>query len=148
MSVVDGTIWQMVTVEAIRKLARSLPRTEEAIVRDRLKYRVRGLVYVALSQDETDMGFAYPKHERDALIASDPAKFHRPAPSDERLPKKVAADWNTPQWSEPDIRPGLPGSDGASRRCTRRRYNNGIGLLARPAIHPSDSPQPPNNIRF
>ncbi len=124
MSVVDGTIWQMVTVEAIRKLARSLPRTEEAIVRDRLKYRVRGLVYVALSQDETDMGFAYPKHERDALIATDPAKFHRPAPSDERfnwvqvwldqideeemrelvvdawrmvVPKKVAADWNTPK---------------------------------------------------
>ncbi len=85
MSVVDGTIWQMVTVEAIRKLARSLPRTEEAIVRDRLKYRVRGLVYVALAQDETDMGFAYPKHERDALIATDPAKFHRPAPSDERF---------------------------------------------------------------
>jgi hypothetical protein len=74
----------MVTVDAIRQLARSLPRTEEAIVRDRLKYRVRGLVYVALSQDETDMGFAYPKQERDALIASDPAKFHRPIPSDER----------------------------------------------------------------
>src|SRR6476619_6992694 len=68
----------MVTVEAIRKLARSLPRTEEAIVRDRLKYRVRGLVYVALSQDETDMGVAYPKHERDALIATDPAKFPSP----------------------------------------------------------------------
>jgi hypothetical protein len=74
----------MVTVDAIRQLARTLPRTEEAIVRDRLKYRVRGLVYVALSRDETDMGFAYPKLERDALIASDPAKFHRPAPADER----------------------------------------------------------------
>ena len=110
----------MVTVDEIRQLARSLPRTEEAIVRDRLKYRVRGLVYVALSRDETDMGFAYPKHERDALIASDPVKFHRPAPADERfnwvhvwldqideqemaelvvdawrmvVPKKVAADW-------------------------------------------------------
>jgi hypothetical protein len=84
VSVVGGTIWQMVTVAAIRQLARSLPRTEEAVVRDRLKYRVRGLVYVALSRDETDMGFAYPKLERDALIASDPAKFHRPAPADER----------------------------------------------------------------
>ena len=117
---VNGTICRMVTVDAIRQLARSLPRTEEAVVRDRLKYRVRGLVYVALSQDETDMGFAYPKQERDALIASDPAKFHRPVPSDERfnwvrvwldqideeemrelvvdawrmvVPKKVAADW-------------------------------------------------------
>jgi hypothetical protein len=110
----------MVTVDAIRQLARSLPRTEEAVVRDRLKYRVRGLVYVALSRDETDMGFAYPKLERDALIASDPTKFHRPAPADERynwvhvwldqideqemaelvvdawrmvVPKKVAAAW-------------------------------------------------------
>jgi hypothetical protein len=120
VSVVSGTILRMVTVDAIRQLARSLPRTEEAVVRDRVKYRVRGLVYVALSQDETDMGFAYPKAERDALIASDPAKFHRPVPSDERfnwvrvwldqideeemrelvvdawrmvVPKKVAADW-------------------------------------------------------
>ena len=75
----------MVTVAAISQLARSLPRTEEAVVHDRLKYRVRGLVYVALSRDETDMGFAYPKHERDALIASDPLKFHRPVPSDERF---------------------------------------------------------------
>jgi hypothetical protein len=118
--VVGGTILPMVTVAAIRELARSLPRTEEAVVRDRLKYRVRGLVYVALSRDETDMGFAYPKLERDALIASDPTKFHRPAPSDERynwvqvwldqideqemrelvvdawrmvVPKKVAAEW-------------------------------------------------------
>lgn len=115
------TILAMVTVAAISQLARSLPRTEEAVVRDRLKYRVRGLVYVALSQDETDMGFAYPKHERDALIASDPAKFHRPAPSDERynwvrvwleqlddeemrelvvdawrmvVPKRLAAEWS------------------------------------------------------
>jgi len=34
----------MVTVDDVRQLALSLPRTEEALVRDRVKFRVRGLV--------------------------------------------------------------------------------------------------------
>ncbi len=51
----------MVTVEDVRRLALSLPRTEEALVRDRVKFRVRGLVYVAFSRDETLMGFGYPE---------------------------------------------------------------------------------------
>ncbi|MGQ0841871.1 MmcQ/YjbR family DNA-binding protein [Actinokineospora sp.] len=75
----------MVTVRAIRELARSLPRTEEALVRDRVKFRVRGLVYVALSPDETQMGFGYPKAERAALVAAEPAVFFLPIPSDERF---------------------------------------------------------------
>lgn len=74
----------MVTVEDIRAIARGLPRSEEAYVRDRLKYRVRRIVYLALSRDETIMGFAYPREERDALVASDPAKFLPPEPVDER----------------------------------------------------------------
>ncbi len=74
----------MVTVEDVRRLALSLPRTEEALVRDRVKFRVRGLVYVAFSRDETLMGFGFPKDERTALVASEPEKFLMPIPSDER----------------------------------------------------------------
>lgn len=74
----------MVTVDEVRRLALILPRTEEALVRDQTKFRVGRIVYVAISRDETSMGFAFPKEERAALIASDPDKFHMPIPSDER----------------------------------------------------------------
>lgn len=74
----------MITVEDVRRVALPLPRTEEALVRDRIKFRVGRIVYLAFSPDETIMGFAYPKEERAALIAAEPDKFHPPRPSDER----------------------------------------------------------------
>ncbi|MFF1799177.1 MmcQ/YjbR family DNA-binding protein [Kitasatospora sp. NPDC086009] len=74
-----------ITVEEVRTLARSLPRTEEALVRDRVKFRVRGIVYLAFSRDETVMGFAFPKEERAALVAAEPHKFLMPEPADERF---------------------------------------------------------------
>ena len=74
----------MVTVEDVRRIATSLPRTDEALVRDRVKFRVGRIVYVALSRDETIMGFGYPREERDALLASDPETFLPPERRDER----------------------------------------------------------------
>lgn len=74
----------MVTVEAVRRLALSLPRTEEALVRDRVKFRVGRIVYLSFSRDETLMGFAFPKEERAALVAAEPDKFLMPVVSDER----------------------------------------------------------------
>ena len=74
----------MTTIEAVRELALSLPRSYEALVRDRVKFRVGRIVYLAFSRDETLMGFAFPKEERDALIASEPSKFIMPKPSDRR----------------------------------------------------------------
>lgn len=68
----------MVTAEQIIALGRTLPRAEQALVHDRIKFRVRGIVFVSISTDETSMGFGYPKLERDALVASDPAKFFLP----------------------------------------------------------------------
>lgn len=53
-------------------------------MRDRVKFRVGRLVYLALSPDETLMGFAYPKEERAALVASAPARFLMPVAADER----------------------------------------------------------------
>lgn len=39
---------------------------------------------MAFSRDETVMGFAFPKEEREGLIASEPDKFILPGPSDRR----------------------------------------------------------------
>jgi hypothetical protein len=75
----------MVTVEDVRTLALTLPRTTEHLIYDRVKFRVGAIVYVAFSQDETTMGFGYPREERDALIASDPDLFFLPRPSDLRF---------------------------------------------------------------
>lgn len=74
----------MVTIEDVQALARGLPRTEEALVRDRVKFRVGRIVYLAFSRDETLMGFAFPKEEREALVGSEPDKFSMPGTSDLR----------------------------------------------------------------
>jgi hypothetical protein len=74
----------MVTIDDVRPLALSLPRSYEALVRDRVKFRVGQIVYLAFSRDESVMGFAFPKEERDALIASEPDKFLLPRKSDLR----------------------------------------------------------------
>jgi hypothetical protein len=75
----------MVTLDDVRRLATSLPRTEEHLIRDHIKFRVGRIVYLAISADETIMGFAFPKEERAALVAAEPGKFHMPRPSDERF---------------------------------------------------------------
>jgi hypothetical protein len=75
----------MVTVADVRKIALTLPRTSEHLIRDKVKFRVGAIVYVAFSQDETMMGFGYPKVERDALIASAPDVFFLPIPSELRF---------------------------------------------------------------
>ena len=74
----------MVTADDIRKVALSLPRTDEALVWDQVKFRVGRIVYVALSRDERSMGFGFPKDERAALVAAPPEKFSMPIPSDMR----------------------------------------------------------------
>ena len=74
----------MTTIEDVRALASQLPRSYEALVRDRVRFRVGRLVYLAFSHDETVMGFAFPKEERDALVASEPDKFLMPRPSELR----------------------------------------------------------------
>jgi hypothetical protein len=74
----------VVTIRDVRRLARTLPRTEEVVVADRVKFRVGRLVYVSISPDETLMGFGFPREERAALVAGEPAKFLMPMRSDER----------------------------------------------------------------
>lgn len=74
----------MVTVEEVRSLALRLPRTTEGLAGGRVKFRVGRIVYLSFSRDETVMGFAYPKEERDWLVGGEPAKFLQPVKSDLR----------------------------------------------------------------
>ncbi len=78
------TVQRVTTIDVVRKLALSLPRTTEALVRDRVKFRVGRIVWLAFSRDETLMGFAFPKEEREALVESEPDKFLLPKASDLR----------------------------------------------------------------
>jgi hypothetical protein len=75
----------VVTVDDVRAVAARLPRSKEALVRDRVKFRVGQIVYLAFSRDETIMGFAFPKDARAALVASEPEKFLLPGRSDMRF---------------------------------------------------------------
>lgn len=53
-------------------------------MRGRVKFRVGRLVYLAAARDETLLGFAFPKVEREGLVASEPDKFLMPKPADMR----------------------------------------------------------------
>ena len=75
----------MPTIEDVREIARNLPRSYEVVVRGRVKFRVGQIVYIAFSRDETQMGFAFPKEERDALVQTYPDKFRMPRESDLRF---------------------------------------------------------------
>ena len=74
----------MAVLDDVLHLGSTLERSYVATVRGRLKFRVGSIVYVAFSEDETVMGFAFPKEERDALVESDP-RFHLPGESDLRF---------------------------------------------------------------
>jgi len=74
----------MVTIDDVRRVARSLPRSEEHLVRGRVKFRVGRIVYVAFSRDEEIMGFAFPKEWRAGLVEAEPDRFLMPGRSDER----------------------------------------------------------------
>jgi len=75
----------MAGVDAVRRVALGLPRTTEHLIRDRVKFRVGRIVYLALSQDETGLGFAFPRDERAALVAAEPDRFFLPRASDLRF---------------------------------------------------------------
>ena len=80
----------MITVDDVRRVALPLPRTTEHLIRDRIKFRVKQIVYCAFSQDETLMGFAFPKEERLMLVESEPDKFLLPSQGDLRYHWVVA----------------------------------------------------------
>jgi hypothetical protein len=74
----------MATIDDVRRFAMTLPRSYEALVGGRVKFRVGRIVYLSFSRDATVMGFAFPKEERDWLIGGTPEKFMQPDRSDLR----------------------------------------------------------------
>jgi len=74
----------MVDIEDVRRITEDLPRAYEALVNDRVKFRVGRIVFAALSRDETTIGFGFPREERAALVESDPVRYFLPSASDMR----------------------------------------------------------------
>ena len=74
----------MVTIDEIRAVAETLPRSSEGLVRGRVKFRIGRIVYLSLSRDGKTMGFAFPRELREALVESEPEKFALPSASDMR----------------------------------------------------------------
>jgi hypothetical protein len=75
----------MAVIEDVWALGAGLERSYQVYVRGRLKFRVGQIVSVAFSLDEKVRGFALPKEERAALVASEPHKFRMPSASDMRF---------------------------------------------------------------
>ena len=73
-----------VTLQDVRAVASRLPRSYEAYVGGRVKFRVGRIVYLSFSRDESVMGFAFPKEEREFLIGGSPEKFMHPTRGDMR----------------------------------------------------------------
>jgi hypothetical protein len=82
---VVGVSPSVARIEDVRPLGAGLERSYEVYVRGRLNFRVEQIVYVAFSLDETVMGFAFPKEEREALVAGEPDTFRMPSASDMRF---------------------------------------------------------------
>ena len=71
-------------MDEVRAFAVTLPRSSEASVRGRIKFRIGRIVYLSFSRDGEIMGFAFPKELREALVDSEPEKFSLPSQSDLR----------------------------------------------------------------
>jgi hypothetical protein len=73
-----------VTAAEVCSFARTLPCINEGLVRGQVKFRIKRIVWLALSKDGSTMGFAFPKYLREALVHSDPEKFSLPSTGDMR----------------------------------------------------------------
>ena len=71
-------------MDEVRAFASTLPRSSEAFVRGRVKFRIGRIVWLAFSRDGATMGFAFPKEWRQALVESEPEKFSLPGAGDMR----------------------------------------------------------------
>ncbi len=133
----------MATLQDVRRIAMSLPRTSEHLIRDHTKFRVGALVYASVSADEERIGFGFPKDERAALVASEPDKFMMPLRSDERY-QWVRARLRRPRGGRAARAPHrrvvhggaeegrgqLPGQPGHRPRVSRTQYGGAVSLRA------------------
>ena len=89
----------------------SLPRTEEHLIRDYVKFRVGKIVYAAISPDETTLGFGVPERGTSAAHRQ-PAG---PVPLAETIRPEISLD------KRPHGRPG----QGRDARTDHRRVAHG-----------------------
>jgi hypothetical protein len=74
-----------VTVDAVRAVAASLPRSYEAHVRGLVKFRVGQIVFLSIAPDGSRIGCGFPKEFRQAAVDAEPEKFALPSQSDMRF---------------------------------------------------------------
>ena len=74
-----------VTAAEVRRLAASLPRSYEAHVRGRVKFRIGQIVWLSLAPDGSTMGCGFPKEFRAAAVEAEPNKFALPSEADMRF---------------------------------------------------------------
>ncbi|WP_229698878.1 MmcQ/YjbR family DNA-binding protein [Wenjunlia tyrosinilytica] len=67
-----------IDAEDIRRIALSLPETEEKEAWSMPTFRVAGKMYITVPDDETSFAVRCPRHERTELIAAEPEKFWVP----------------------------------------------------------------------
>jgi hypothetical protein len=84
LSVDPASVVDVITVDDVRRIASTLPRSSEAVVRDSIRFRAGRLVYAAFSPDEAVLGVGFPKEERVAMVAAEPDKFMLPRQSEMR----------------------------------------------------------------
>ena len=72
-----------VSIEDVRAVATTRPRTTEGVVRGRVKFYVGRIVYLAFER-EGIMGFAFPREWREAAVDSEPGTFLMPTGGDLR----------------------------------------------------------------
>src|SRR5215218_7038859 len=117
----------MVTADDVRRVGLALPRTYEFFTGGRYKLKVRQIVYVGFTKDESAMGFGYPKDARDGLIESDPDTFFLPPTSDLRYQWVCA---HLPRLDEQEMRELVTD---AWRMCTPRMLHD-LPELPAPAM--------------
>lgn len=62
----------------VRRIALSLPETVEKVAWEMPTFRVAGRMFLTIPDDETSFAVRCPRHEREELIAAEPAKFWVP----------------------------------------------------------------------
>ncbi|WP_408055865.1 MmcQ/YjbR family DNA-binding protein [Streptomyces lycii] len=65
----------MATAADVRRIALSLPETEEKLAWGMPTFRVRNKIFVSLADDDASIGVKCPIEDRVELIASEPDKF-------------------------------------------------------------------------
>jgi hypothetical protein len=143
----------MTSADAVREAGLALPRAYERRVRGRGKLKVGQIVFVAFSRDERDMGFGFPRAEREGLVASDPVTFFLPGAADmryqwvcahlDRLDEQEMRELVTDAWRMCTPRmlhelPDLPAPTARAWDLVERQQWHDVRPLLHPYLHFDD----------